>query len=92
MLDADGSGALDSDEIIQAFKLINMPTSKSKITALMGDVLVNDEDAELDYEDFELLMTRRMNDTAVDASSGDSLAAVMPFASKTSGPGAERPK
>ena len=59
MLDADGSGALDSDEIIQAFKLINMPTSKSKITALMGDVLVNDEDAELDYEDFELLMTRR---------------------------------
>lgn len=79
MLDADGSGALDSDEIIQAFKLINMPTSKSKITALMGDVLVNDEDAELDYEDFELLMTRRMNDTAVDSSSGDSLAAVMPF-------------
>lgn len=77
MLDADGSGALDSDEIIQAFKLINMPTSKTKILTLMGDVLLGDADAELDYEAFELLMTRRMNDT-VDNDSDEQMT-VMPF-------------
>ncbi|QDZ25183.1 hypothetical protein HOP50_16g77290 [Chloropicon primus] len=77
MLDADGSGALDSDEIIQAFKLINMPTSKSKIVALMGDVLLGDEEAELDYDGFELLMTRRINDTTDDSGQDDVV--VMPF-------------
>lgn len=77
MLDADGSGALDSDEIIQAFKLINMPTSKAKIVALMGDVLLGDADAELDYEAFELLMTRRINDTNDDSIEEQMVA--MPF-------------
>ncbi len=77
MLDADGSGALDSDEITQAFKLINMPTSKQKIVTLMADVTNGAEDPELDYEGFELLMTRRMND-AVDDNAEERVVA-MPF-------------
>ena len=60
MLDTDGSGELDADELFQAFKLLNIPTSRTKVLSLLD----GDADRELNYAAFEHLMTSRINDYA----------------------------
>ena len=57
MLDADGSGALDADELFEAYKLLNIPTSRNKIASYIRELKVNI----LGYKAFETLMMRRMN-------------------------------
>ena len=64
MLDADGSGALDAEELEQAFKLLNIPTSKQKIDALLASG-VGDT---LNYQAFESLMTIRINEYTTQSS------------------------
>ena len=49
LLDADGSGALDVDEVLAGFRVLNIPTRRSEVEGVLHEMGV----VECDYTTFE---------------------------------------
>lgn len=63
LMDADGSGAIDADELGAAFKLLGLDVTKSEIGAMLDEV---DEDGsgEVEYPEFIEIMTHTLSKLA----------------------------
>ena len=49
LLDADGSGALDVEEVLAGFRVLNIPTKRSEVEGLLQEMGV----VECEYSTFE---------------------------------------
>lgn len=63
LLDEDNSGTLDPDELLKAFHLLGLSTSKSHVIRLMGEI-DSDGNGEIDQQEFRSLMAQQIGQTA----------------------------
>eukprot|EP00887_Chlorella_sp_A99_P006580 scaffold3.g6580.t1 len=74
MMDADGSGAVDAEELESAFKLLGLQISKREVEALLAEV-DRDGSGEVEYPEFLEIMTSTLHRLAQEKEEDEAAAA-----------------
>jgi hypothetical protein len=59
MMDADGSGAIDAEELGAAFKLLGLSVNRAEVEAMLDEV-DRDGSGEVEYAEFLEIMTKQL--------------------------------
>lgn len=62
LIDTDGSGAIDADELQEAFKVLGMHVRRSEVEAMLEEV-DRDGSGEVEYPEFVEIMTTKLADS-----------------------------
>ncbi|KAK9823549.1 hypothetical protein WJX72_003656 [[Myrmecia] bisecta] len=81
LLDEDGSGALDADELYKAFKMLGMRVTKKSIEKMMNSIDA-DGTGEIEFDEFQSMMAKTLtSDNSTEAEADGSGTTMMPAGS-----------